>query len=149
MMSGGPTLSNVVNDRTTVAPPPPMSVFTPQQLQALAYMPLDPSAISYDIQQVIYASGLLVDGYLVFKSTFLPRTVGVLLAIGGLCYLTYSFAAFLSPGFAAHLIPYIQLPSLAGEGSYCLWLLIGVNVQRWKEQASKASELDWSVAGMA
>ena len=118
-----------------------LSVFTPQQLQALAYMPLDSSAISYDIQQVIYAGGLLVDGYLVFKSTFLPRTVGVLLAIGGLCYLTYSFAAFLSPGFAAHLVPSIQLPSLVGEGSYCLWLLVmGVNVSRWEKQASRAWE---------
>ncbi|TMF16638.1 MAG: DUF4386 family protein, partial [Chloroflexi bacterium] len=64
-----------------------------------------------------------------FRSTFLPRVIGVLLAIGALCYLTYSFASFISPGFAAHLVPYIQLPSLVGEGSFCLWLLIvGVNV---------------------
>jgi Domain of unknown function (DUF4386) len=69
-----------------------------------------------------------------------PRTVGVLLAIGGLCYLIYSFAAFLAPGFAAHLVPYIQLPSLVGEGSLCLWLLVmGVNVSRWEKQESRAS----------
>jgi hypothetical protein len=112
-------------------------------------MPLDSPPISYNIQQVIYASGLLVDGYLVFNSTFLPRTVGVLLAIGGLCYLTYSFAAFLSPGFAAYLVPYIQLPSLVGEGSYCLWLLVGVNTARWEKQASRASEPNQSVSGRA
>src|SRR5215831_17330050 len=76
-----------------------LSVFTTEQLQALAYMPLDSQAISYNIQQVIYAGYLLVAGYLVFRSTFLPRTVGVLLEIGGLCYLTYSFADFLVPGF--------------------------------------------------
>ena len=116
-----------------------LSVFTPEQLQALAYMSLDSQAMSYNIQQVIYTGYLLAAGYLVFRSTFLPRTVGVLLAIGALCYLTYSFAIFLSPGFAAHLVPYIQLPSLVGEGSLCLWLLvIGVNVQRWKAQASAA-----------
>src|SRR5712692_1714581 len=86
-----------------------LSVFTTEQLQALAYMPLDPQAISYNIQQVIYAGYLLAAGYLVFRSTFLPRILGVLLAIGGLCYLIYSFATFLSPGFAAHLVPYIQL----------------------------------------
>jgi Domain of unknown function (DUF4386) len=118
-----------------------LSVFTPEQLQALAYMPLDPQAISYGIQQVFYAYYLLAAGYLVFRSTFLPRTVGVLLAIGGLCYLTYSFATFLAPGFAAHLVPYIQLPSGVGELSLCLWLLVmGVNAARWKEQASAGEE---------
>jgi hypothetical protein len=112
---------------------------TADQLQALAYAPLGLQSIGYNIQQVIYAFFLLSAGYLVFRSTFLPRVVGVLLAIGALAYLTYSFATFLSPGFAAHLVPYIQLPSLVGEGSLCLWLLaIGVNVRRWKEQARTA-----------
>jgi hypothetical protein len=127
-----------------------LSVFTPEQLQALAYMSFDSQAISYDIQQVIYTGYLLAAGYLVFRSTFLPRTVGVLLAIGALCYLTYSFAAFVAPGFANHLVPYIQLPSGVAELSLCLWLLVmGVNVQRWQEQASKASEPDPSVPGRA
>ncbi len=112
---------------------------TADQLQALAYAPLGLQSIGYNIQQVIFAFFLLSAGYLVVRSTFLPRAVGVLLAIGALAYLTYSFATFLSPGFAAHLVPYIQLPSLVGEGSLCLWLLaIGVNVQRWKEQARTA-----------
>jgi hypothetical protein len=122
-----------------------LSVFTTEQLQALAYMPLDSQAISYNIQQVIYAGYLLAAGYLVFGSSFLPRVIGVLLAIGGLCYLTYSFADFLAPGFAAHLVPYIQVPSGLAGLSLCLWLLvIGVNVQRWKEQASAAREPDYS-----
>ena len=74
----------------------------------------------------------------------------MLLAIGALCYLTYSFAIFLSPGFAAHLVPYIQLPSGVGELSLCLWLLVmGVNVSRWEAQASRASEPDQSVLGRA
>lgn len=127
-----------------------LSVFTTEQLQALAYMPLDSQTISYDIQQVIYACYLLAAGYLIFRSTFLPRILGVLLAIGGLCYLIYSFANMLAPGFAAHLVPYIQVPSGLAELSLCLWLLVmGVNVQRWKEQASKASEPDQSVPGRA
>jgi hypothetical protein len=127
-----------------------LSVFTTEQLQALAYMPLDLQAISYNIQQVIYAGYLLAAGYLVFRSIFLPRILGVLLAIGGLCYLTYSFATFLAPGFAAHLVPYIQIPSGVAELSLCLWLLvIGVNVQRWMQQASAAREADQSGPGKA
>jgi hypothetical protein len=63
----------------------------------------------------------------------------VLLAIGALCYLTYSFADFLAPGFAAQLVPYIQVPSGVAELSLCLWLLVrGVNVSRWEAQVSAA-----------
>jgi Domain of unknown function (DUF4386) len=125
-----------------------LSVFTPEQLQALAALSLDLQNMSYTIQQVIYAGDLLVSGYLVFRSTFLPRTVGVGLWIGALCYLTYSFADFLAPGFAAHLVPYIQVPSGLAELSLCLWLLVmGVNVSRWEKQASQAAERDSRVSG--
>ena len=48
-------------------------------------------------------------------------------------------ADLLAPGFAAHLVPWIQLPTLFGEGSLCLWLLVvGVDVERWKERARAA-----------
>jgi hypothetical protein len=80
-------------------------------------------------------------GYLVFRSAFLPRIIGVLLAIGGLSYLTSNFANFFSPAFAAHLFPYILVFPGLGEGALILWLLVmGVNAQRWKEQASAAVE---------
>jgi Domain of unknown function (DUF4386) len=109
------------------------------QVTDLAYAPLRLVSIGYDIQQVIYAFYLLAAGYLVFRSTFVPRVIGVLLAVGALAYLIYSFASFLSPGFAARLVPYIQLPSLVGEASLSLSLLaVGVNVQRWRERASAA-----------
>lgn len=125
-----------------------LNVFTTEQLQVLAYMPLDLQAIGYDIQQVIYAGYLLAAGYLVFRSTFLPRVLGALLAIGALCYLTYSFATFIAPEFAVHLVPYIQVPSGVAELSLCLWLLIlGVNIPHWKEQATKASAPDPEVLG--
>ena len=68
--------------------------------------------------------------YLVLRSRFLPRAIGVLLAIDGLAYLVYSFTNFLAPGVAATLVPWIQLPALFREGSLCLCLLVvGVDVQ--------------------
>ncbi len=112
------------------------SVFTAEQLQALAYMPLSLQTFSYNIFVVFFGCYGLLIGYLIFRATFLPRAVGVLMAIGGLSYLINSFATFLAPEFASHLFPYIQLPSLLGEGSLCLWLLIrGVNVEWWQERA--------------
>jgi hypothetical protein len=108
------------------------------QLQALAYLPGDLSAIDYSIYGVFFGFDIICVAYLVLKSTFMPRAIGVLLAIDGLAYLVYGFANLLSPGFATHLVPWAQLPTIFGEGSLCLWLLVaGVNVERWKEQASE------------
>ena|SRR5208283_689983 len=74
----------------------------------------------------------LLIGYLIFKSTFLPRILGVLTAIAGLCWLT-----FLSPSLENYVSPYNLASGVLVEGLVMLWLLVmGVNVQRWREQAS-------------
>lgn len=67
------------------------------QLQALAYMPGELSTINYNIYTVFYGFDIIIVGYLVFRSTFLPRAIGVLLAIDGLAYLVYGFADLLAP----------------------------------------------------
>ena len=75
-------------------------------------------------------------GYLIFRSTFLPRILGALLAIAGLCWLT-----FLPPPLANHLSTYNLACGLILEGLVMLWLLVmGVNVQRWKEQSGAAAD---------
>ena len=84
---------------------------------------------------VFFGFYCLLIGYLIFRSTFLPRILGVLMAIGGLGWLT-----FLSPTLAKYLSPYNLAPGILGELSLTLWLLVtGVNVERWKEQANAAS----------
>jgi hypothetical protein len=113
--------------------------FETDQLQSLALASLSLHGTGYNIGLVFFAFHCLLVGYLIFKATFLPRILGVLMAIAGLCYLINSFAHFLSPSFAGHLYPYILLPSGVAEIWLCLWLLVmGVNVQRWNEQASVA-----------
>ena len=90
------------------------------------------NAQATDIYLVFFGLFCLLIGYLIFRSTFLPRILGVLMALAGLGWLT-----FLSPSLANHLSPYIVVARLIGELSLMLWLLVkGVNVQRWKEQAS-------------
>jgi hypothetical protein len=99
----------------------------------LAYVPWALSSIGYDIYTVFFGFDIICMAYLVLRSTFLPRAIGVLLAIDGLAYLGNSFADVLAPGFAAQLVPWIQLPALVGEGSLCLWLLVvGVDGERWQ-----------------
>lgn len=74
----------------------------------------------------------LLIGCLTFRSTFLPRLLGTLLALAGLGWL-----AFLLPVIAKPLSLYIEVLGIVAEASLMLWLLVkGVNVQRWKEQAS-------------
>lgn len=88
---------------------------------------------AYDVSTVFFAGYALAIGYLIYRSTFMPRAIGVLMAIDGAAYLINSVANILSPGFAAHLVPYIQLPILLGEGSLTLWFLIfGINAARWE-----------------
>jgi hypothetical protein len=84
-----------------------------------------------DIPVVLNGFYCLLIGYLIFRSTFLPRVLGGLIAFGGLGWLT-----FLSPSLANHLSPYNLGSGILGQESVMLWLLVmGVNVQRWKEQA--------------
>jgi hypothetical protein len=107
------------------------------QIQALAYLPVDLSSIDYTIHTVFFGLDILFFAYLVLRSTFLPRTIGVLLAIDALAYLIYSFTDILAPDIAANLVPWIQLPALIGEGSLCVWLLaVGLDPERWRLKAS-------------
>lgn len=75
-------------------------------------------------------------GYLILKSTFLPRVLGALMVFGGLAWLT-----FLSQPLANYLLPYVLGPGLLAEGSLTLWLLAkGVDAGRWKDQAGAAMD---------
>lgn len=88
---------------------------------------------AYDVSTVFFAGDALATAFLIYKSNFMPRVIGVLMAIDGIAYLINSFATILAPDFASHLVPYIQVPILLGEGSLTLWLLIfGVNSARWE-----------------
>jgi hypothetical protein len=77
----------------------------------------------------------LAIGYLILRSTFLPRALGILMALSGLGWLMV-----LSPELAKHIGAYIEIIGIAAEGFLMLWLLVmGVNVQRWNEQAATVS----------
>lgn len=114
-----------------------LSAFKGEQLQALALMLLELRAQASSIYMVFFGFYCLLIGYLIFKSTFLPRILGVFMAISGLAY-----QIFLSPPLARELFFSVVGPAGAlGELSLILWLLVfGVNAERWREQASAAGE---------
>ena len=89
---------------------------------------------------MFFGLDILCLAYLVLQSRFVPRAIGVLLAIDGVAYLVYSFADLLAPGFAAHLVSWIQLPAPIAEGAFSLWLLVfRVNTKWWTTRAGAAA----------
>ncbi len=114
------------------------AAFETDQMQALALLSVRLFALGFNVALVFFGLDCLVIGWLILRSTFLPRFLGMMMAVAGLCYLTNSFADFLFPALA--LSPYILLPSFLAELALCLWLIvIGVNTEKWKAQASAAS----------
>src|SRR5450759_4793189 len=107
-----------------------LNVFKVEQLQALALMFLKLYGQCFNMSFVFFGFYCLLIGYLIFRSSFLPRILGAGMAFAGLGWLT-----FLSPALAHHLVPYILAAGI-GEVSLTLWLLVaGVNAPRCEERA--------------
>lgn len=76
---------------------------------------------------VFFGLHCILLGYLVFRSGFMPRLIGVLLAIAGVGYLIDSFAHFLMPNYSNYediFLAIVALPAIVAEVALCLWLLI-------------------------
>ena len=112
-----------------------LKAFQPDQLQALAMFLLNLHKNGFMIAQIFYGAWLFPLGYLVYKSGFLPKILGIVLLADCVCWLAYFFQFFLFPAFA--LITYLSFPAgFIAEFSLTLWLLIkGV-----KDQAPAAGQ---------
>ncbi len=116
-----------------------LSAFNADQLNALALVFLRVNDQAAGMALAFFGFYGIVKGYLVFKSTFLPRFLGVLTLIGSVGWLT-----FLSPPLGMRLFPVVAGVGFLGAIATILWLLIaGVNEQRWRERASLAAASIW------
>ena len=89
-----------------------------------------------NIAIVVHGFYCLLIGYLILRSTFLPRILGALMAFAGLGWLTY-----LSPALVNYMSPYNLAAAILTELSLILWLLgMGLNVQQWKAMAAATEE---------
>ena len=113
-----------------------LTAFTAAQSQALASLFLDIYEHGFTIAHIFWGLWLFPMGYLIFRSGFLPRVIGVLLAIAGLGYLVDFTLFFLFPDVTVSVSNF----TFVGEVILIFWLLIkGVNVEQWEIRAHKAA----------
>jgi hypothetical protein len=113
--------------------------FSPEQRDAMVTLAIRAHGQGFGAALLILGWCFLIHGRLIFRSGFLPRTLGVLIQIAGLSYLTNSFAVILAPAFANRIFPMILLPAFVAEASLCLWLIVkGVNVAKWNERLTSS-----------
>jgi hypothetical protein len=116
-----------------------LKAFTSEQLYALTSLAIRSQGYGYGLALFFFGWCFLFHGYLIFRSGFLPKVLGILIQIAGLSYLTYTFALFLDPTFANRIFPSVLIPCFIAEMSLSLWLLVkGVNVEKWKQANAQA-----------
>ena len=120
----------VANKLTLIAPllllqsPAATRAFLPEQLHALAAVSINAHGYGFGIGLIFFGFACLVRGTLIFKSGYVLRALGVLLAIAGISYIVNSVSLLLFPKFAAAIFPAVLLPAFLGELAFALWLVI-------------------------
>lgn len=109
-----------------------LTAFTPEQLHVMALFSIRSHSTGFGIALVFFGVACVILGYLIFRSRYMPRWIGVAMQLAGVCYVVNSFALLLSPPLSSWLFPAILIPSLIAELSLALWLLAkGVRTQEW------------------
>jgi hypothetical protein len=112
--------------------PGPLGALTTDQLQALGLVFLRMNRQAEYVYLAFFGFTLIATGFLIFRSTFMPRFIGVGLMLEGL-----GWAAYVSPPVGVALFPVIVAFGVFGELSLGFWLLLrGVDEERWRVQAA-------------
>lgn len=114
-----------------------LMAFSPEQVNTIALLSLKIYGYGGGLFMVFYGVASIIRGYLIFQSGYLPKLLGALLALGGVCFVIKNFTFVLAPGSSS---PYFLLPMLVAMLSLALWLIIrGVHASKWHDKAA-ASE---------
>jgi len=109
-----------------------LDAFTPEQLHAISYVAINAHGYGFGVGLIFFGFACLFRGYLIFKSGYFPKVLGLLMLLAGVSYLTNSFALLLAPSLASALFPFVLMPAFVGELGFALWLVFkGVNIEQW------------------
>lgn len=113
------------------------------ELQATVKMFLSGGGPGFGVEMVYFGCQIASVGYLIVRSHFIPRAIGVLMLLAGSSYIVVSFTSFVSPVLGPRLLPLIVPIALLGEGALALWLVVrGVNVEGWRSMAGRRATID-------
>jgi hypothetical protein len=104
-----------------------LSTFEAGQLHSLAYLFFNAHGTGYSIAMVFFGFSILVLGYLIFKSGYIPKALGAMLMLASVGYLVDSFAKFLMADYTSYegmFTMVVFVPAFISELALCLWLLI-------------------------
>lgn len=118
-----------------------LKAFTPEQISVLISLAIKSHNSGFNLALLFTGCTFLFHGYLIYKSGYLPKALGVLIQIAGLGYLTNCLALILVPAISSQVFLVVIPPVLIGEVSLSLWLLLkGVNIRKWRERAGPGAE---------
>ena len=100
------------------------SAFPPEQLAALSLWSMQSHSYGFGLALVFFGAFCVVMGALIYRSGFIPRILGALLLVAGICYVANTFTLILSPALAGRLFPWVLLPAFVAELSFAIWLLL-------------------------
>jgi hypothetical protein len=110
--------------------------FSPDQVNALGLLSLKFYGYGAGIFMAFYGTAAVIRGYLIYRSGYLPRLLGVLLALAGLGFIVRNFVLVLAPAYASDLL--LAPMSLAGL-SLAVWFLVkGIDASKWEARARGA-----------
>ena len=113
---------------------PGMSAFTTDQRNALAYLAIRISGTIAWLFLCLYGTASMIRGYLIARSTYLPKILGILFIIGGACFFLRSATYLLAPKYSS---PYLLIPMAFAGIPMMVWLLFrGIDPARVRAQTS-------------
>ena len=101
-----------------------LAAFSPQQLDATAFLAIRLFSAGFAFALIFFSGFCALTGVLIIRSSIVPKLIGAMMIAAGACYMANSLTGILSPQSAHMLFPWILLPSLLGELSLALWLLV-------------------------
>ena len=111
-----------------------LNAFKPDQLAAMASLSIRAHSVGFGIALLFFGPFFLIAGYLIYKSGYFPKAIGLLYLLPGVSYGASSLALILAPAFASRYYFAIAGPAIIGEGALCLWLLVkGVKAATWED----------------
>jgi hypothetical protein len=113
-----------------------LQTFSPDQLNSLSLLSLKFYGFGGMIFTAYYGMSWIVRAYLIFRSGYLPRFIGVLMAIGGLGFVVRNVAMILAPAYASDVLLMLMFP---GGLILAVWLLVkGVDGPKWNASVNVA-----------